>query len=263
MKYLRHFVNCAVLVLAAVALTGCFPGGDNRQDEERDPHFQRGRDLVNSQEFTAAVEEFEKALDTNPRSAAAHYELGWLYDTKINDYAAAIYHYQRHLTLATNSPHAQLVHERIRGCKLELASTEFPLPNSQALQQQVFALTEDNHLLKQQLEDARNRPAATTPTPAPAPATVLPVHPESASPGPVATAPAAVAPPVASPNSAKPPAPVAGAADAKRSRTYVVQAGDNIYGIAKRYGLKANAVLAVNANISPTHLRPGQSLNLP
>jgi len=258
MKCLRHFVSCAVFLLAAIGLTGCFPGGDNRQDEERDPHFQRGRDLVNSQEFTAAVDEFEKALDTNPRSAAAHYELGWLYDTKINDYAAAIYHYQRHLALATNSPHAQLVRERIRGCKLELASTEFPLPNSQALQQQVFALTEENRLLKQQLEEARNRGSSAGPS---TPTPVLPARPEAASPLPVAAVAPVMTPTPATTNSVKPAA--AATTDAKHPRTYVVQAGDNIYGIAKRYGLKANAVLAANANVSPTHLRPGQSLNLP
>ena len=151
----------------AAGLCGCFPGNDNHQDEERDPHFQRGRDLVNSQEFKAAAEEFEKALETNPRSAAAHYELGCLCDAKLNDYAAAIYHYERLLLLAPDSPRAPLVRERIRGCKLELAGTEFPLPNSQNLQREVYALTEENRLLKQQLDEARSHPGASlSPLPA-------------------------------------------------------------------------------------------------
>jgi LysM repeat protein len=52
-------------------------------------------------------------------------------------------------------------------------------------------------------------------------------------------------------------------ADAAHPRTYVIQANDNIYSVATRYGLKASAVLAANPNISPTHLHVGQSLNLP
>ena len=118
-----------ILLLLAICGNGCIPG-DSHVDEEKDPHFQRGRNLASSQDFKGAVEEFEKALETNPRSAAAHFELGWLYDTKINDYAAAIYHYERYLQLQPNSPRAQSidVRERIRGCKRELANTEFPLP---------------------------------------------------------------------------------------------------------------------------------------
>ena len=159
MKCLRPIFCCAVFILVAAATGGCFPGNENHQDEERDPHFQRGRDLVNSQEFKAAAEEFEKTLDSNPRNAAAHYELGCLYDNNLKDYAAAIYHYERLPALwLPELPPRRIVRERIRGCKLELAGTEFPLPNSQNLQRELYALTEENRLLKRQLDEARNHP---------------------------------------------------------------------------------------------------------
>jgi len=282
MKCLRPVFSCAVFILIAAGLCGCFPGNDNHQDEERDPHFQRGRDLVNSQEFKAAAEEFEKALETNPRSAAAHYELGCLCDAKINDYAAAIYHYERLLLLAPASPRAPLVRERIRGCKLELAGTEFPLPNSQNLQREVYALTEENRLLKQQLDEARNHPGA-NPSPLPAAAAAQLSRPFASNPVPNLNA--ALTPGLAPnlnlhPNPPPAPSPVlpaastlanaAGAArgpaaapDAAHPRTYVIQPKDSIYSVATRYGLKTSAVLAANPNISPTHLRVGQSLNLP
>jgi tetratricopeptide (TPR) repeat protein len=264
----------AVFILAAAGLCGCFPGNDNHQDEERDPHFQRGRDLRNSQEFKAAAEEFEKALETNPRSAAAHYELGCLCDAKLNDYAAAIYHYERLLQLDPNSPRAPLVRERIRGCKLELAETEFPLPNSQNLQSEVFALTEENRLLKRQLDEARNHTGASlAPLPASAsaataaqPAVTLasaavPSAATAAVPGPASSS---VSPAASVPVSgAVPPRVPPATTDASHPHTYVVQAKDNIYSVATRYGLKVSAVLAANPNISPTHLRIGQSLNLP
>jgi len=263
MKCLRPIFCCAVFILVAAAVGGCFPGSDNHQDEERDPHFQRGRDLVNSQEFKAAADEFEKALETNPRSAAAHFELGCLYDNNLKDYAAAIYHYERLLVLVPDSPRAPLVRERIRGCKLELAGTEFPLPNSQNLQRELYALTEENRLLKRQLDEARSHPgagaaplpaSAAAPAPAPAgPARVIALA--SAKPPP----PAAPSPVVSAPQPANPPA----SPEPSHPRTYVIQPNDSIYSVATRYGLKPSAVLAANPNVNPTHLRIGHNLNLP
>ena len=156
MLRLRAIGHCAFLFLLMICLGGCFQG-ENHLDEEQDPHFQRGRNLASSQDFKGAAQEFEKALETNPGSAAAHFELGWLYDTKLNDYAAAIYHYDRHLKLQPDSGRAALVRERIRGCKQELANSEFPLPNSRNLQREADRLNAENSLLKQQLEALRNQ----------------------------------------------------------------------------------------------------------
>ena len=266
MKCLRPVFWRAVFIIAAGGLCGCFPANDNHQDEDRDPHFQRARDLVNSQEFKAAAEEFEKALETNPRSATAHFELGCLCDTKLNDYAAAIYHYERFLVLAPDSQRAGPVRERIRGCKLELAGTEFPLPNSQNLQREVYALTEENRLLKQQLDEARSHAGASA-APVPVSLAASAQSPRVAANNPVPGPnpnlnlnPSPNPPPSANPQSAiRNPQ----SADASRPRTYVIQPKDSIYSVATRYGLKAGDVLAANPNLSPTHLRIGQSLNLP
>src|ERR1700677_2464407 len=161
MLRLRAITSFAVLLLLAACCGGCSPG-DSHLDEEKDPHFQRGRNLVEGQDFKGAVDEFEKALETNPHSAAAHFELGWLYENKMNDYAAAIYHYDRYLQLQPNSERAQAmdVTERIRGCKQQLANSEFPLPNSQDLQREVDRLTAENLLLHQQLDVLRAQGAA-------------------------------------------------------------------------------------------------------
>jgi LysM repeat protein len=273
MKCLRPIFFSAVLILAAAGICGCFPGNDNQQDEERDPHFQRGQDLKRGQEFKEAADEFENALETNPRSAAAHYELGCLCDNNLTNYAAAIYHYERLLSLDPDNPRASWVRDRIRGCKLKLVETEFPLPNSQNLQRQVYALADENRLLKRQLDEARSRPGANlSPLPAPAPVAAsasAPAQPtgalaSSSTPAAAAPAPTNSVPAAASkPAAAVPPRVPAATADASHPRTYVVQPNDSIYSVAARYGLKASAVLAANPNVSPTRLRPGQSLNLP
>lgn len=227
------------LLLLAVCGNGCIPG-DSHLDEEKDPHFQRGRNLAGSQEFKEAVGEFEKALETNPRSAAAHFELGWLYDTKINDYAAAIYHYERYLQLQPNSPRAQSINvrERIRGCKRELAGTEFPIPNNQNLQREVDKLTAENLALRQQLEALR------------------PLQQAAASNAAKAAVIASGSPRGPAPPSSSGPAPA-------RSRVHIVKERETISSIAAQYGVKTSAVLAANPRVDPRRLQVGQALNLP
>jgi tetratricopeptide (TPR) repeat protein len=239
MLLLRVMAKWAGWVALAGCLAGCIPG-DSHVDEEKDPHFQRGRNLVNSQDFKGAVEEFEKALETHPRSAAAHFELGWLYDTKINDYAAAIYHYQRHLQLDPNSGRAQRVQERIRGCKQELANTVFPLPDGRNLQREVDRLTAENLALRQQMEVLRRQPAAST---------------NLAQPG---------AEPARVPANPLPRAQTAApAAAASHPRVHIVRERETISSIAAQNGLKVGAILAANPGVEPRRLRVGQSLNLP
>jgi LysM repeat protein len=241
MLRLRAIAHCAVLFLLVSCLGGCFQE-DNHADEDQDPHYQRGRNLAGSQDFKGAAQEFEKALETNPGSAAAHFELGWLYDTKLNDYAAAIYHYERHLKLQPASERAALVKERIRGCKQELANSEFPLPNSRDLQREADRLNAENLLLKQQLETLRNQIAAN----AAAPGRVEPARP--------AAAPAAARPDTL--RSTGQPAPA-------RPHVHIVKSHETFTSIAAEYGMKTSAVLAANPQTDPRRLRIGQSLNLP
>jgi tetratricopeptide (TPR) repeat protein len=238
----RVMAGGAVMLWLALSCGGCIPR-DAHVAEEKDPHFQRGRNLVNSQDFKGAVAEFENAVETNPRAAAAHFELGWLYENKLNNYAAAIYHYQLYLQLQPDSDRSHVidVQERIRGCKQQLANSEFPLPNNQNLQHEVDRLTAENLLLRQQLDGLRSQAAAVAAHPAVTPARVEP---------------AAVVP-LAVSISAPIPLPAA------RGRSHVVKARDTISSIAAQYGVKASAVLAANPRVDPRRLRIGQNLNLP
>jgi tetratricopeptide (TPR) repeat protein len=241
MLRLRAIEHWAVLLLLTCCLGGCFRG-ETHVDEEQDPHFQRGRSLVGSQDFKGAAQEFEKALETNPDSAAAHFELGWLYDTKLNDYAAAIYHYERHLQLQPDSDRAGLVKGRIRGCKQELADSEFPLPQDRNLQKQIDRLNAENLMLKQQLDALKKQLAADAEA---AQTRVEPIR--------------AAAVSDAAPSERTPPTPTGG----DRPRMHVVKAHETISSIAAEYGLRPAKLLAANPQTNPRRLRVGQSLVLP
>jgi membrane-bound lytic murein transglycosylase D len=135
-------------------------------------------------------------------------------------------------------------------------------------------LTEENRLLKQQLDEARKQAGANV-APLPAAAAAIgaghrpPLQP-ALQPAPSQPVSIAANNPAPNPNPVQaPPANPQSAignpqsTDASHPHAYVIQARDSIYSVASRYGLKPSAVLAANPNISPTHLQIGQSLNLP
>ena len=74
------FRTAAPLLLLGWMLSGCLPSAP--RDEEREPYFLAGKSRVNTMDFKGAVESFERAVEVNPKSAPAHFELGWLYDQK-------------------------------------------------------------------------------------------------------------------------------------------------------------------------------------
>jgi len=51
---------------------------------------------------------------------------------------------------------------------------------------------------------------------------------------------------------------------AAAQETYTVRAGDTLYGIARRYGVTVNEILAINPQITnPSQIYPGQVINIP
>ena len=122
---------------AGVALNGCSSSDQSQLDEEKEPHFVLGKGRVNAMDYQGAIEAFEQSLEANPHSAAAHFELGWLYDEKAPDPAAAIYHYEQYLKLYPNAENAEVIRQRIDGCKQQLAKDMLTLPSAPAAQQQL------------------------------------------------------------------------------------------------------------------------------
>lgn len=238
--------RCLIFILF-LSLTACDPGSQTGMDEQKDPHYLNGRSLVSSQDYKGAIEEFEKALMSNPRSAAAHFELAWLNEEQMKNYAAAIYHYEQHLRLRPDSDYAERAKDRIRSCKMDLVKTEVLAPVSQGIQRDLERLSAENLLLKRQLEGLQNQLAARAAAPVQIP-----------SPAYVAPEPIAAAQP-----RAVDPEPRAAPATTSRPRTHVVKSGETITSIAAKYDVRLNVFLAANPKADPRRLRVGQILSVP
>ncbi|MEP6663268.1 MAG: tetratricopeptide repeat protein, partial [Verrucomicrobiota bacterium] len=165
-------IRCLFFILL-LAIAGCDSGPVDAADEQKDPHYLNGRALSRSQDYKGAVEEFERALESNPRNASAHFELGWLNEEQIKNYAAAIYHYEQHLRLRPDSDYAQRAKDRIRACKMDLVKNEILAPVNQGMQRDLERLAAENLLLKRQIEGLQTQlqeltraPHSVTPLPA-------------------------------------------------------------------------------------------------
>jgi tetratricopeptide (TPR) repeat protein len=242
------------LLLVGLLLSGCLPSGP--KDEEKEQFFLAGKSRVNTMDFKGAIESFEKAVEVNPKSAPAHFELGWLYDQKESDPAAAIYHYERYLKLSPNSGKEEIVKSLILACKQQLAQSVNLGPVTEKLQRELEQLLGENKRLREDLEKwrayATRQQNATSQASAGSP-TLRAVQPSVAGQPPASAA--------ATSNSAsavrQPTAP------ATTLRTHIIKAGETPTIIARQYGLKVEALLAANPKLDPRRLQVGRAVTIP
>lgn len=261
-----------LLTVLLCALCGCFPPAQGQLDEEKEPHFLTGKDRVNSMDFKGAIEAFEKALEINPHSASAHFELAWLFEQKLDppDHAAAIYHYDRGLRLRPGYEKADLIRQRIFACKQEMAKGLAVLPGTPNLQRDWERMHAENLLLRRQLEAwqayyagrgaaSPTNPASVNPAgsvvstdPLPAAPRTDPVSSETANTG----VSEGSAPAVSVPASRRPSATAA-------VKTHIVKTGETPLFIARKYGVTVSALLTANRGLDPRRMRVGQKVNVP
>jgi len=254
MTFSVGFFRTAPLLLAGFLLSSCLPAAP--RDDEKEPHFLAGKSRVNTMDFQGAIESFEKAVEVNPKSAAAHFELGWLYDQKDSNPAAAIYHYERYLKLSPNSGKEDMVKTRILACEQQLAQRVSLGPVSEKQQHELEQLVEENRHLRDDLEKWRAYAARLqelTNQPSPAELPTRPVQPSVSNQSvTVGSAPLSPAHPGHTP-----------VAPAGSSRTHIVKPGETPILIARRYGVRIEALMAANPKLNARHLLVGQSLAIP
>jgi len=207
-------------------------------------------------DYSGAAEAFERALETNPRSASAHFELGLLFYENLGDPAAAIYHFEKYLKLDPKSNKADLIKQFVADSKKELArGAPLGSVNEQVkreLEKLVLEkekLARDNAALQQQIEQLKTQaPQRPTGSPISSSQTVAQAQvPSSSQPAP----------------SADPAATAREPSSTASGKTHVIKAGDTPYSIARAYGVKLASLLGANPGVDPRRLRPGQTLAIP
>ncbi|MBE0540808.1 MAG: LysM peptidoglycan-binding domain-containing protein [Verrucomicrobia bacterium] len=241
-----RFTRVLLAALCSAVLCGCFPPGAGRQEEEKEPHFLRGRARVNSMDYQGAIESFGKALEVNPHSASAHLELGWLYAEKAADPAAAIYHYERYLKLRKSAENAETIRQHIYRLKQELAKGVLPMPSTPGIQRELEQLAAENRQLREEVEKWRTHYGGrgvtnTTASPGSGPQTTT----------------TATAPPQGDVLSVASPVRV------ETGRTHLVRSGETFYSISQKYGVKLDSLMAANPGLNPKRMQVGQRLTIP
>lgn len=249
MIFLVWLVRGLAAVLLCASLNGCLPAASGEDEEEKEAHYLAGKSCLSSLDRQGAIEAFEKAVEVNPHSAAAHFQLGCLYEEKEPDPAAAIYHYEKFLKLRPTSDKAAFVRDRINNCKQDLAKLVMPLPIPAGVQREFEQLAEDNKRLREDNERLRGQLAVRL--------QLLPTNPPAA---PVARSAANPPPLNATGNSARPISPAGGRAAA---RTHRVQSGETLTAIARKYGVKLDDLLRANPGLDPRRMPAGKVLNIP
>lgn len=245
MLRISRWFFCAAL---GVALGGCMPSAQGPSDEQKEPYFLTGKARENTLDFKGAIEAFEKALEANPQNGSAHFELGLRYE-KEADYSAAIYHFERYLKLRPDSDHSQIVKDRITQNKMELSKTAAFAPVTQNLQREFEKLAEEIKQLRAENEKLR----ASQPTgqagqnsgtvSQTGTGTARQSSGNSADPGQTGTTVARQA--------------------SVAARSHAVMPGDTPTSIAKKYGVKLEALLAANPGLDPKRMKVGQPVKIP
>ena len=241
------------LTILLFALVGAFSflcSGCGSSDlpgiEENDSAYDRGRAHLRQGNEEEALDEFLSVTRRIVQSPQSHIEVGRLLmklDSR-RDPVAAIYHYRRFLQLSPESKEAATVEQLIVTAEREIIRK---LPGEPYVEHlEALGLREENNRLKRELSDMRVRlglPLETTDT---------------------------VQSPSASTPSASPAVPLVPAKPPEPSvpRTHVVQQGDSLYAISRKfYGDSAHIDLIFNANrdvlINKRSLKIGQKLRIP
>jgi LysM repeat protein len=247
----KNLFRLCLAVVGSVALLGCGSSTITGMNEEKEPQFLIGRSRVNTMDFQGAIEAFEQALETNPRSAAAHLELGWLYAEKEAAPATAIYHYEKFLKLRPGADNAETIGLHIFRLKQELAKGVLPIPPSTEVQRQMEHLAEENRQLRDQVTRLQAASSQVSSNSRPV----------------VSTLAAASTTTDTTRTATRPAASTSGNFRTERalvsSRTHRVQAGETPLAIARRYNLKVDTLLVANPGVNPKRMKVGQSLVIP
>src|SRR5713101_4141555 len=98
--------------------------GCDRLTSSRYTQLMQDADAKSEQgDFERAINLYEAALDDSPRCAEIHYKLALLYDDKLNDPVSALHHFRRCLALSPNGAHVNDVKNSIQRDEVTVLTT--------------------------------------------------------------------------------------------------------------------------------------------
>jgi tetratricopeptide (TPR) repeat protein len=211
----------------------CSLAGCDQMESSRRSQLMRDAEAKSAQgDFARAIHLYEAALDDSEssRTAEVHYKLALLYDDKLKDPVSALHHFKRYLALSPNGPHANDAKNSIKRDQIT-ALTELS-GDSVITRSEAARLRNENLDLRKELEARRGS---------------LRAGPEKLQPD---------------GTTSKKALPV------KRKRTYIVQSGDTLFSISRKFyksSRRWKEILAANRkNIrDPKELTVGQTLVIP
>jgi tetratricopeptide (TPR) repeat protein len=228
---MRSFVKRAIAAaLPAAFLVLLLPGCDQVFQDHTKKAVEEAENKYAAGDFNGAVQCYEDAIDGTDKTADLHYKLALIYDDKLNNPLGAMHHLRRYLELKPGGSHAKDAQNFIREDELKLLTT---LSRSAFMSQDDAArLKNDNLSLRKQITELRASPRFTT-----APGEVRPF-------------------------------PTAGGPPAPGSRSYVVQHGDTLASIARKFYKNSSRWKDIeDANFSAlkgtAKLKPGMTLIIP
>lgn len=129
----------------------CGLAGCDRVGSSRYTQLMQDADNKSAQgDYERAVNLYEAALDDSPRGAEVHYKLALLYDDKLNDPVSALHHFKRYLSLSPNGPHAKDVKDSMK--RDEIAALTALSGDSVITRAEAARLRNENLMLHKELE---------------------------------------------------------------------------------------------------------------
>ena len=260
-----------LLLVFCFAFSGCQPMSVARVDEEREAYYMDAKEKLFAGDYEEAAIGFERALEVNPKNAAAHLELGLLHYEHLHNYVSAIYHFRKMLELRPDHLMAGQIKDHLTRCEMDFASSIHLGPINQNTETRIRNLVETKEGLEEkvqslegQLRQMRSVLAAqsndlktaqenagqrrqtvgsdngnerTNQLSKPAVERVSAIESSQTDLTPVSTTPT--------------------------YRKHMVRANDSFYKLSRKYGVTPKVIADVNPGIDSTKLQIGQVLNIP
>jgi len=260
-----------LLLVFCFAFSGCQPMSVARVDEEREAYYMDAKEKLFAGDYEEAAIGFERALEVNPKNAAAHLELGLLHYEHLHNYVSAIYHFRKMLELRPDHLMAGQIKDHLTRCEMDFASSIHLGPLNQNTETRIRNLVETKEDLEEKVQSLEGQLRQMRSVLA-AQSNDLKTAQENA--GQRRQTVGSVIGNERTKQLSKPAVERVSAIESSQTdltpvsttptyRKHMVRANDSFYKLSRKYGVTPKAIADVNPGIDSTKLQIGQVLNIP